>query len=66
MKRYWMPTPAKYRKLGDAILATSTMLSTAAVADDWPKWLCISLIVFGGVGKFLTNFFGPGDDKAVS
>lgn len=55
-----MSTPVKYRKLGDALLAVSTTLGVTAVADEWPKWVCICIILLGAVGKFLTNFFGPG------
>lgn len=60
MKRYWMVTPVKWRKLGDALLAVSTMLTGYAIADDWQKWIQMAVLLSGVAGKFLTNFFGPG------
>lgn len=66
MKRYWMSTPVKYRKLGDSLLAVSAMLTGYAIAADWAKWVQIAALMTGVVGKFLTNFFGPGDDAKVS
>lgn len=56
-EKYKKPTPAKWRKLGDALLGVSTMLTTYAIADDWSKWVSISALLIGAVGKFLTNFF---------
>lgn len=58
-KQYWTPTPAKWRKLGDALLAVSTTVTTYAIADDWAKWAQIAALMTGVAGKFLTNFFGP-------
>ena len=56
-ERYLAPTPKKMRKLGDALLAVSTTITTYAIADDWSKWIQISALMMGVVGKFLTNFF---------
>lgn len=56
-ERYMAPTPAKMRKLGDALLAVSTTVTTYAIADDWSKWVQISALMLGALGKFLTNFF---------
>ena len=56
-ERYLAPTPKKMRKLGDALLAVSTTITTYAIADDWSKWVQISALMLGVVGKFLTNFF---------
>jgi hypothetical protein len=56
-EKYFAPTPAKWRKLGDAILAVSTTITTYAIADDWAKWVSITAMLMGAVGKFLTNFF---------
>lgn len=54
--RYMQPTPKKWRRLGDAMLGASTMITTYAIADDH-KWIAITALVLGVVGKFLTNFF---------
>ena len=65
--RYWSPTPKKWRKIGDSLLASATVI---AVGGVWQfdalkevftagqlKAMIISSIVLGVVGKFLTNFF---------
>lgn len=56
-ERYLAPTPKKMRKLGDALLAVSTTIATYAIADDWSKWVQISALLLGVVGKFLSNIF---------
>lgn len=58
IKNYGNPTPSRWRKLGDALLAVSTTLTTFAVVDEWAKWLTLTIILTGVLGKFLTNFFG--------
>lgn len=57
LKNYYKPVPRRMRKLGDALLAVSTTVTTYAIADDWSKWIQISALMLGVVGKFLTNFF---------
>lgn len=54
---YASPTPKKWRKLGDALLSVSTLLSSYSVADEWGKSVTIAIMVTGVLGKFLTNFF---------
>jgi len=56
-ERYLAPTPKKMRKLGDALLAVSTTITTYAIADDWSKWVQISALLLGVIGKFLSNIF---------
>lgn len=56
MKKYYSPTPLKWRKLGDALLATSLTVCTFAVANDY-KVIGITACIIGGLGKFLSNFF---------
>lgn len=51
---YAKPTPAKFRKIGDALLVSSTIVSSQF--PDNPKIMLASQLV-GIVGKFLTNFF---------
>jgi hypothetical protein len=53
---YYKPTPEKLRKLGDALLAVSTTITTYAIAEDM-KAFAITALILGSVGKFLTNFF---------
>jgi len=55
--KYYAPTPKKWRKLGDALLAIGTTLTGYAIADDWDKGLQISSLILTVFGKFLTNFF---------
>ena len=67
MNKYWAPTPKKWRKIGDALLAAATVI---AVGGIWQfdslkeiftageiKIMIVSSIVLGVAGKFLTNFF---------
>lgn len=56
MKKYYQPTPVKWRKLGDALLALSTTVSTYAIVEEY-KWVALSACLIGGIGKFLTNLF---------
>ena len=67
MKNYWKPTPKKWRKLGDSLLAVATVI---AIGGIW-QWDTLkdlfsvtelramigTSIGLGVVGKFLTNFF---------
>ena len=72
MKNYWNPTPKKWRKLGDALLAVATIIAIGGIwqydslkeifTQQELKIMIVSSIMFGVVGKFLTNFFKE-DDK---
>ncbi len=53
---YAQSTPAKWRKLGDALLGVSTTITGFAIYGEL-KWVAISALALGVVGKFLTNFF---------
>jgi hypothetical protein len=66
-KRYWKPTPKKWRKLGDSLLAAATVVAVGGIWQ-WDylrelftiqelRFLIGLSILFGVVGKFLTNFF---------
>ena len=55
-QRYFAPTPAKWRKLGDALLASSAFITTFAIYEKI-EWLAITCLILGVVGKFLTNLF---------
>lgn len=54
---YTSPTPKKWRKIGDGLLGVSTIVTTYAIADEWSKYIQLSALILGVVGKFLTNFF---------
>jgi len=54
---YASATPKKWRKIGDALLAVSTTITTYAIADEWNKYATLSALILGVLGKFLTNFF---------
>lgn len=53
---YYKPTPKKMRKLGDALLALSIFISASTIMMDH-KWIALTSVVIGGVGKFITNLF---------
>lgn len=64
---YWKPTPKRWRKIGDSLLAVASVL---AIGGLWQfdnlkdiftageiKIMIVSSIALGVIGKFLTNFF---------
>ena len=53
---YYSPTPTKFRKLGDALLGVSTTITGFAIYQD-VKWVALTALIIGVIGKFLTNFF---------
>jgi hypothetical protein len=67
MKRYWTPTPKKWRRIGDSLLAVSTVLSIGGLwqfdnlkdvfTSNELKVMILLSLVLGVIGKFLTNFF---------
>lgn len=67
MYSYWKPTPKKWRKWGDSLLAVASVLSIGGLwqfdnlKDIFTPFEIKSMIVLsillGVVGKFLTNFF---------
>jgi hypothetical protein len=54
---YYSPTPKKWRKLGDALLGVSTTITGFAIYEN-EKWIALTALILGVIGKFLTNFFG--------
>ena len=56
IKYYYQHTPAKMRKLGDALLGVSQFATGYAVVND-SKELAIAFMILGLVGKFITNLF---------
>lgn len=64
---YWKPTPKRWRRIGDSLLAVASVL---AIGGLWQfdnlkdiftpseiKIMIVTSILLGVVGKFLTNFF---------
>lgn len=64
-KGYYTPTPMLFRKLGDALLGVSAMVQTYAIVEEI-KWLAITFLFIGVVGKFLSNFFTEIEQKRGS
>ena len=74
MKNYYKPTPKKWRKFGDALLASAAVVGGGGLmAFDQLKEVFTSqelkviigaTLVIGIAGKFLTNFFKE-DEQAV-
>ncbi len=56
IKRYYAPTPKKWRKIGDALLGASTTITGFAIYNE-VKWIAYTALVIGVIGKFLTNLF---------
>lgn len=72
-KKYWSPTPKKWRKIGDTFLAVSSVL---AIGGLWQfdnlkdilspmelRAMIFTSIALGAIGKFLTNFFIEDDTE---
>ena len=67
LKNYWAPTPKKWKKIGDALLATSTMITVGGMMQfenlkeiftlEQIRWITVAPMILGVIGKFLTNFF---------
>lgn len=56
MSGYFKPTPKLYRKLGDALLSVSSMITGLAIYEEM-KWVAITSLAIGVIGKFMSNFF---------
>ena len=76
MKNYWKPTPKKWRKIGDSILAVATFVTAGGLIEFEKleriystKELKVAIGVFlflGVTGKFLTNFFKEEEPSATN
>ena len=60
-KIYNSPTPKIFRKLGDSLLASSTLVASYSMFAGF-EWVAIVAVACGVLGKFLTNFTTE-DDK---
>ena len=54
------PTPRKWKRLGNALLGVSTMITGMAIVGD-AKYVAEIALFTGVVGKFLTDFFAEED-----
>ena len=74
LNNYWKPTPKKWRKIGDTILAVGTFITAGSLlgydqmkeifTPQEVKFIIASSFVLGVVGKFLTNFFKAEEVKS--
>lgn len=55
-KDYYQPTPIKWRKIGDALLAVSSFIAGYGILGEI-QWIALTGLSIGVLGKFLTNFF---------
>ena len=55
-KHIKLPTPKKWRRIGNSLLAVSGMTSGFAFIADY-KYIAIGGLILGILGKFLTTFF---------
>lgn len=62
IKKYFQPTPKRFRILGDALSSASVLVSSYAILNDM-KQLALFVLVSGWTGKFITNFFSDEDVK---
>lgn len=60
-KRYYSPTPKIFRKIGDSLLASSTLVAGYSMYAGF-EWVAMISVACGVIGKFLMNFTTE-DDK---
>ena len=67
LNNYWKPTPKKWRKIGDTILAVGTFVTAGSLlaydtmkdvfTPKEVKFIIAVSFILGVAGKFLSNFF---------
>ena len=61
VKKYYSPTPAKFRRIGDAILFTCVgiqpLTQALPLSDNSKLWVNFGFSVAGVISKVITNFF---------
>jgi len=62
LKNYYAPTPKKWRKIGDALLAVALYAQTQEALTGYTT-LMQTISILGLVGKFITNFFADEEVK---
>lgn len=61
-RHLYSPVPVKLKRLGDALLSVSTMITGFAIYED-VKWVAYSALITGVVGRFLIEYFGGYEPK---
>ncbi len=65
--KFYSPTPVRMRKIGDAILYSTSTLSVLMMGsplnDNQIKWAVFGLAVIGVAGKTITNMFKDETNK---
>lgn len=61
LKNYYRPTPVFWRKLGDALLGVSFIITGSTLYAGY-KWVPMVSLTTGVVGKFLSNMFSDDND----
>lgn len=61
---YFKPTPAKFRKFGDTLLAVSTFVAGYAMTQNI-QWIALTGLGVGVLGKFITNMFAENEPAKV-
>jgi hypothetical protein len=63
LKKYFEPTPKRFRIIGDALSSASVLISSYAIVNDM-KSIALFVVISGWAGKFITNFFSDGETKS--
>jgi hypothetical protein len=61
-EKYKKPTPWLFRKIGDSLLAISSVVTGYAIVEE-SKILALSFLAIGVLGKFMSNFFKETDNE---
>jgi hypothetical protein len=59
-KRYFEPTPKRFRVLGDSLAAGSLFVAGLSIMTGHEK-IAIGVAIAGWLGKFISNFFSDED-----
>ena len=57
-EKYKANSPLFWKNFGNALLGVSTILATYSITEEWGKYITITIIASGALGRFLTEFFG--------
>jgi hypothetical protein len=54
-KKYYQPTPVKWRVIGDVIQDIGIVVGSVAAFTAAP-WVPVAAVILGRLGKIITNF----------